>query len=229
MRKLLTTGGIILAATLMARGAGAQVFTDDLPKLARSYSVWMARAFDQCSPATISVTTPMVPTGGCVPSHILTSDMNLCRYAKLTVGSNPARVRLLAVGCKCGSRIAVRLTLRVTKGGLNVKHPPGTNKAATFEDLTIICGPLPGPANGVANDSPNGYFTAISSHCNNAYPCPSASCGNVASGISLADCLGTSLKGLAGGGPANIEIRDAALLDRDNGDLPFMTPGILRN
>jgi hypothetical protein len=225
-KKICRTGGVIAATALVwaalaghdAQAAG--VF--DPPRLARNYITWMARSFDQCNPATLSVVTPMLPSGGCLSGHAATSNNNSCDFARLTVSGTPARIRLFARGCKCGSRIGVQLTIRVTKPSIATKHNGSSD--VTFEDQTIICGPLPGAVNGAGNDSPNGYYTALSPSCLSGR-CSTGSCGNVASSISLADCLGNSLKNLDAG---NIEIMDAALVDRDNGNEPFMTPGIFR-
>jgi hypothetical protein len=223
MKRFWTICGMLAACIVVSAHQAPAAGVFDAPKIARSYTTWMARAFDQCNPATLSVVSPGLPTGGCAASHTVTDDMNRCDFAKLTISGTPAKIRLLARNCLCGSRIRVELSLRVTKPNVTTKQKGLSD--VTFEDRTIECGPLPGPPNGSGNDSPNGYFTALSGKCSSAFPCPSGFCGNVATSMSLADCLGNSLKGLSTG---NIEILDAALLDADNGNAVFMTPGIFR-
>ena len=109
MKRHWNRSGIIAATMLTWLAVSTHTASaSNFPKLARSYTAWMARAFDQCAPATVSVTTAMVPTGGCLAGHVVTSSNNMCDFAKLTVGSTPAKIRLFAKGCKCGSRIGRR-------------------------------------------------------------------------------------------------------------------------
>ncbi len=190
---------VVLCGVFFGTAGFAQV---QFPTIARRYSAWMVRAMDECNPATLSVTSPGVPTGGCFQTNVVTDDVITMHFARLIVTARSRRAVVFGRGLQFGKRVRVQLTLRTTHKGLSVKHPPGTNKTVTFQDTTLLC---PNPTT-----NPFG-FTVLQN-------------GALLGIANLQNCLGTSLSGLATG---NIEITDAALINVDNGKV-FARPGILR-
>ena len=196
----LTVAGVTIAVmslSLMASSASGQQAS--FPRVARGLTTWMARAMDQCNPATLSVVTPNLPSGGCLQTNSVTDGTLGMKFAKLRLNQR-GRIGLFGTGFTLGDALRVRLTLRVTRGGMNVKHlpGPGTNKRVTFVDTTIDCPKAP---------------DAFSARPN----------GAVAGSTDLAACL-TPTTGLASG---NIEILDASLVNVATGKI-VAVPGILR-
>jgi len=164
--------------------AGAQVA---FPKLARGFGSWMVRAMDQCSPSTLSVTTPGLPTGGCPPTNTVTDDTLGLNFMKLRIAQHGG-ISLFGTGMTLGDALRVRITLRVTKTGMTTKHPPGTNQTVTFVDQTIDC-----------PKTPDAFLVRPN--------------GSVAGRTDLGACLAPA-SGLAVG---NLEILDVSLVNVMNG------------
>jgi hypothetical protein len=203
MREATTKGGttftVILAAlALLAASANAQ--TVPFPRLARYYITWMARAMDQCTAPTLSVVNPPGEPPACPQVNGTTDNTITMGFARLAVTSR-GRIGLFVTGLPFTARVRIQLTLRVTRNVTTVKHPPGSNKRVTFQDVTIQCPP---PAT-----SPFGLVASGR--------------GAIAARMTLESCLTNTA--LATG---NIEILNSALLDIDNGNKVFAVPGILR-
>lgn len=119
---------------------GPAAFGASFPTLARGVSVWMARAMDQCDPATLSVFGSGLPSGGCLQANTVTNSTLTMNFAKVRI-TQRGRISLYGTGFTLGDVLRVRLTLRVTKAGQIVKHlpGPGTNKSVTFVDQVVDC------------------------------------------------------------------------------------------
>jgi hypothetical protein len=187
-----------LLGVLLCNPGHAQ--TVAFPKLANSYTTWMARAMDQCNPAMVSVAGAGLPSGGCVQSNTATDDVMTMNFARLIVSARTGRVLVFGRGLPYGSRTRVRLTLRVTKPGVTTKHN-GLIRV-TFEDTTVDC--------PNATTTPFGYTGRPN--------------GVLLGSSNLADCLGSSDSGLARG---NIEILSSELVNVDTGKT-YARPGIFR-
>lgn len=135
---LLLGTGVLASGTMKVTSAEAQGF----PSRARLYSTHMARAFDECTPSTLTVTTPNLPTTGCVAANTTTDSTTLMNWARLTIGKN-GRVKLVARGFTFGDAVRVRLQLRVTRRGVFTKHPPSSTSTVTFADVSVDCPPSP--------------------------------------------------------------------------------------
>jgi hypothetical protein len=194
-----TATGVLVALALCTQAMAQATF----PTTARTYIAWMARAYDECNPATLSVVGAGLPAGGCLAANGSTTDNALTmNYVRLIVKARSGRLIVFGRGFPFGARVQVQLTLRVTKAGITTKHPPGSNKRVTFEDTVVTC-PNPGT-------QPFGF--------------PTRANGGLLGIASLSDCLGTSVSNLARG---NIEILDSALINGDTGNV-IAHPGILR-
>lgn len=181
----------------------SQVFAAQapFPRFSRFYITWYARAMDPCTASTISVVNSGVPSGGCIQSNGGTTDDTITMdFARLIVNRR-GRMALLGVGLPFGARVKVGLSLRVTKANLQVKHPPGSNKRVTFEDVNIECPP-----------TPFGFVAGPR--------------GTIAAATTLASCLGSSLSDLANP-TSNIEILDSYLINVDTNKV-FARPGVVR-
>ena len=144
MRKLATAAAMIVSLGSIHAAFGLSA----LPTKAFSLRTWMVRAFDQCSPAGLTV----VGAGGaaaCPAANSATDDGATAlgatmSWARLTVRkftiASQGRVRVTGRGFKGGQRVQVELTLRTTRTNQTVKHPPGTGQVVTFVDTTIVCG-----------------------------------------------------------------------------------------
>lgn len=187
----------VMSLSLVASTALGQQAS--FPRVARGLNTWMARAMDECNPAVISVTSPNLPGGGCLQANTVTDGSLGMNYAKLRLNQR-GRIGLFGTGFTLGDQLRVRLTLRVTRTGMNVKHlpGPGTNKRVTFVDTTIDCPKSP----DVFSVRPNGA---------------------VAGSADLAACL-VPVQGLSAG---NIEILDASLVNVMTNQI-VAVPGILR-
>lgn len=165
---------------------------------------WMARAVDECNPATISVTSPNVPGGGCLQANTVTDSGITMSFARVIVNARSGRILVFGRGLPFGARVTLQLTLRVTRGGINVKHlpGPGSNKRVTFEDQVVTCPNL--------SSSPFGF--------------PVRPSGALLGTADLASCLGVANSGLSAG---NIEVLGAELVNLDTGKV-FARPGIER-
>jgi hypothetical protein len=190
--------GVIVGGIAWGSTAFAQV---QFPTAARTFSVWLARAMDSCTPGMLTVVTmESLPTAaGCLGAHSATDGLLTMTFGKLVVRPRSGKVVVLAHGLPVGARVKIQLTVRVTKNGLQIKHPPGFNQRVTFADQTVLCG-----------DTPFGFVVNGR--------------GTLAGQIQLSTCL-APYPTLATG---NIEILDAALVNADNSDKPFARPGILR-
>lgn len=184
---------------LLAAGTGwAQ--TAQFPKVARSFSAWLVRAFDQCTPGSLSVVSPGLPQQGCLTTASAVDNQMTMDFGKIRVSKGSGKIKLFGRGMIPGGRVKVQMTVRVTKTGVNTKNPTKTNARVTFADQTVICGP-----------PPFGFVIV--------YPT-----GVLGASINLSDCL-SPYPGLATG---NIEILDVALVNVDNANKVFARPGVLR-
>jgi hypothetical protein len=125
-----------LSLCMATHTAGAQQVS--FPRLARSFSAWMARAMDQCAAPTLSVVNPAGAGVACPQTNSVTDNTLSMRFAKMRVTAR-GRVGLFGTGFTLGDALRLRLTLRVTQIAGQVKHPPGSNKRVTFPDQTIDC------------------------------------------------------------------------------------------
>lgn len=177
------------------------------PTKALNYTTWLARAMDQCSPATVSVVQPGAPSSGCIQSNVTTDDdispgakMGSARLAVRKTGNKRGRISVFGKGFFGGQRMKARLTMRVTQLAVQKLHPPGPANI-TYQDFTVDCG----------NSPLTGCFTANLN-------------GAVAGSMTLADCLAqNSMPPALNTG--NIQILDAALVNCDTGKI-IATPGI---
>ncbi len=161
----------------------------------------MARAMDQCNPATVSVATTGVPFSGCPQANSTTDSVITMKTARLTFAQTTGKLTLYGTGFQFGSRVTTQLTLRITKPGQTTLHPHQVNKSVTFQDVTLLC--------------PNVPFGFVAR--------PN---GSIAGSAKLSDCLTQNgdATGLSNG---NIEILDSALINIDTMKV-FARPGILR-
>ena len=209
MRKFFAGVSVGLFSVAICGVASAGVF----PTKARLYSTAMVRAYNQCTPGGLSVTTPGNTTPGCLatisdplpPGAPLGATMN---FANLKVKRFPGgsggqgRIALIGRGFQPGQRVKVRLTLRTTRPGISTKHPPLTNQYVTFSDTTIDCG-TGGPGNCFVA-RPNG---ALAVHqALDACLTQNAQSANLAKG--------------------NVEIVDSSLVNCDTGGT-VAVPGVL--
>ncbi|MBI3784118.1 MAG: hypothetical protein HY270_12035 [Deltaproteobacteria bacterium] len=192
-RLSLVVGALVAGVVWSGSAQAVQPF----PTVTRDFNAWMVRAYDQCMPGMMSVVGSGLPGSGCLAVNTTTDSTITMNSAKIAVRKITGKVAMFGFGFQAGARVKVQLTLRVTKFGQTVKHPPGTNKFVTFADTTVQCGTT--PFGFVANAR-----------------------GTIAASVSLSTCLGPNF-GLATG---NIEIIDAALVNNDTG-LVFAHPGIL--
>jgi hypothetical protein len=164
-------GGIALGISLtMALGslqtASAQVA---FPKFARSYIAYMARAMDQCSATTLTVSAPPnLPTDGCLQTNAVTDDQLTMGWARVYLRETG---RIIVVGDWFDpnpASVQLQMTLRVTRKGVTTNMGVQT---VTFPDLTVQCP------------------TVI----------PSQPDGSIYSILQLSDCLGAGAGGLATG------------------------------
>src|ERR1043166_3941566 len=140
---------------------------------------------DQCTSPPTFVLDPGLPSMGCVQANSTTDSTITMGFARGAVNRR-GRIGVIGAGFPSFARVKIQLLLRVTRGNLHVKHPPGSNKKVTFQDVTITCPTTP--------------FGFVAS-----------SRGSIAQATTLADCLGPGRSGLADP-PSNIEILDAALI-----------------
>ena len=184
---------LLVGALLWAAGASAQTLPD-YAKKAPLYDTWMARAFDSCTPSTLTVLTSGLPAnGGCLAANSVTDNALSMNFARLRV-SKSGKIRLYARGLPFGESVRVRLNLRVTRKGVSTKHPPKTGATVTFADLSVDC-----PA------SPNAFKVRPN--------------GAIIAKTDLAACLAPN-SGLAGGTTpnlANVEVLGASLVNVANG------------
>jgi len=130
---------VIGLTTLLATAQGVFAAQVSFPKLARGLNTWLVRAMDQCSSSTLSmVGQPHLPSGGCPQTNLVTEDTLGMNFVKLRVTARGS-IGLFGTGFTLGDSLRVRLTLRVTRPGVQVKHPPGSNKRVTFQDTTVEC------------------------------------------------------------------------------------------
>lgn len=188
------SGMLLMVGVFLWVGAvGAQT----LPLFAKKaplYDTWMARAFDSCTPTTLTVLTGGLPSGGgCLAANSTTDSGLPMKFARLRV-SKSGKIRLYARGLTFGESVRVRLNLRVTRKGVSTKHPPKTGATVTFADFSVDC-----PA------SPNAFVVRPN--------------GAIIGATDLAACLAPN-SGLAGGATpnlANIEVLGASLVNVANG------------
>lgn len=203
MRKhLVQTTLVLLGAAILASGMAGSAQAQQFPKTAKRFSVWMARAFDECTPGTLSVLGSGVPNSGCVASNTSTDSSTSMNLAKVLLTS-AGRIKLFGRGFTFGDVVRVRLELRVTRRNVLTKHPASTNATVTFSDVTIDCPPSP-DAFAVR---PNGAIVASTDlqSCLSPY-------GNLATGSP---------------NPNNIEILRASIVNAVSG-LEIARSGIVR-
>ncbi len=191
-------GGLAAVAVTWLAG-WAQAQTPAFPQVARNYSAWLVRAFDACTPGSLTVTTTGLPAQGCLSSATVVDNQMPMQFGKITISKGNGKIKVFGRGLTPGGRVKVQLTVRTTRNGISTKHPPGT-KRVTFQDTTVVCGP-----------PPFGFIAVWPS-------------GNLGGTIDLSDCL-QPYPGLALG---NIEIVDVALVNADNANKVFARPGIMR-
>jgi len=197
MKRIAAAIGVVVGGALALHPALAQ--TVPFPTIARSYLTWMARAMDECNPATTTVLgNPNVPSSGCLQANSTTDDIMKMNFARLAINARTGRLVVFGRGFEFGSRVIVELKLRVTKQGQDTPSSPPGGVPITFEDFTVMC-PGASPWFPVNN---NGVLLG------RAY---------------LSDCI--PYPGLDRG---NIEVLDSALLNPDNGNKVFARPGIRR-
>lgn len=196
--QLALAGAALGMASLVTVTHSASAAPASFPKLARGINTWMARAMDKCDPATTSVVTPGSPSQGCPQANTSTTDGSLTmKFAKLRV-TNRGKIVIFATGFTLGDELRVRLSLRVTKAGIQTLHPPQNGQIVTFQDFTADCPKSP----DAFNARPNGAVIGTTS---------------------LDACLDPN-SGLAHG---NIEILDVSLVNALTGRT-VAVPGILR-
>ncbi len=168
------------------------------------YDTWMARAFDPCTPSTLTVLTTGLPSGGgCLAANSVTEPTLPMNFARLRV-SKSGKIGIFGRGFTFGESVRVRLNLRVTRKGVSTKHPPKTGATVTFADFSVDC-----PA------APNAFVVRPS--------------GAILGRTDLAACLSPN-SGLAGGATpnlANIEVLGASLVNVSSGK-ELARSGILR-
>jgi hypothetical protein len=196
----ITAAGALGAVMVLTQAAQAQA---PYPQAARSYKVNFARAMDECTGGFVTVVNPG-GVNGCLQANSTTdSDVTGAIKATLKISRGPGQVRLSLRGRgfePAGTRIGLKVSLRTSNtNGI----PPGSK---TFEDQTIICGPV--------NSGTCGHYVA------------SDATGRISARTTLADCLlanGLS-DSLASG---NIELLDTSLINCDTGNV-IAVPGVLR-
>jgi len=147
--KVALVGAAIGMASLLALSQGAMAQQASFPTQAREIITWMARAMDECNPATTGVTTPDSPATGCLQSNGGTTDNLLgMKIAKVKV-TNRGRIGVFANGFTLGDEVRARLTLRVTKTASTL-HPHAFKKV-TFADITVDCPAAPDAFNARPN------------------------------------------------------------------------------
>lgn len=160
------------------------------PTKAPLYDTWMARAYDPCSPSTLTVLTSGLPSGGgCIAANSVTEASLPMNFARLRV-SKAGKIRLYARGLTFGESVRVRLNLRVTRKNVATKHPPKTAATVTFADVVVDC-----------PKAPDAFVVRPN--------------GAVLGKTDLAACLAPNT-GLAGGASpnlANIEVLGASLVN----------------
>ncbi|MCX8073409.1 MAG: hypothetical protein N3C12_13300 [Candidatus Binatia bacterium] len=181
-------------------GGGSAWAQAQFPLVARSFSAWLVRAFDPCTPGGLTVVSPGLPAQGCLTTASVVDDQMKMDFGKVRILKGSGKIKVFGRGMTPGGRVKVQLTLRVTKLGVNTKNPSKTNARVTFADQVVTCGP-----------PPFGFVIV--------YPT-----GALGASIDLADCL-APYPGLATG---NIEIEEVALVNVDNGNKVFARPGVLR-
>jgi hypothetical protein len=113
------------------------------------------------------------------------------RWAKVKVTTRGA-VKVYARGFTFGDVLRVRLNLRISKSGLQVKHPPLLNQIVTFADETIDCPPSP----DAFNVRPNGAVSGSTSLAACLAPYPTLAGGAKNNNIEV---LGSSLVNVLNG------------------------------
>jgi hypothetical protein len=170
----------------VAQTATAQV---SFPKKALGISdgTFMVRAMDDCNSATTTVVSPGSPSAGCVQANGGTTDDTLnLKFMRLRV-TKKARIYMFANGLTLGDELRVRLTLRITKTGVQTTGGPAT---VTFPDVVVDCPKAP----DAFNVRPNGAIVGTTS---------------------LSACLAPNSE-LVGTG-SNVEVLDAAVINIQTG------------
>jgi hypothetical protein len=126
--------GMVLGGAFAVRPALAQV---PFANPARAYTSWMARAMDECTSPSVTVTSPGLPTAACPQVNVATDSDLLMRYTRVAFSSRTGSVRVVGTGYQAGARVKVQMTVRVTKPNQSVL-PSGT-KSITFPDVTAQC------------------------------------------------------------------------------------------
>lgn len=200
MRKwLFAWATLAVAGAMIIGGSPGKAQLPLFPTVARSFSAWLVRAYDPCTPGGLTVTTSGLPSQGCLATATSVDDQMTMEFAKIVISKKSAKIAVIGRGLIPGGRVKVQLTVRTTRNGISTKHPPGT-KRVTFQDTTVVCGP-----------APFGFIAVWPS-------------GKLLGKIDLSECL-QPYPGLATG---NIEVVDVALLNADNSNRVFARPGVMR-
>jgi hypothetical protein len=197
-----TASGLVAVTALIAMGTlvSAASAVVEFPRKASYYRIWFVRAMDECTAANavdVRGPFPNLPATGCLQANTETDDAVPMGFARLLI-THTGKIAILGGGFPFGVRLGLALTLRVTRRVAEVRHPAGSNKRVTFEDVTIQCG-----------NTPFGFR-----------PSPA---GRLAGVTTLSACLGSSLSDLAVG---NIEVVNASLINLDTGKV-FATAGVV--
>ncbi len=201
--QLIRTALLLLSAAIVGTGfthsAEAAVL---FPKKSKSYTVWMARAFDECIPSGLTVVGLGLPSTGCLSANTVTDNTTAASYAKVRL-THKGKIKVVGRGFSFGDTVRVRLHLRVTKEHISTLHPPNAAARVTFADATIDCPPAP----GAFAVRPN---------------------GSIITSTNLSSCFGVN-SSLAGGTtyPTNIEIMGASVIHAVSGK-ELLRSGIVR-
>jgi hypothetical protein len=144
---------VLASVAIVAVGSVAQAQQTGFPIKAIKFSTWLARAFDSCTPAGLTVLSTELPSSGCLAAHSdplpppggFNSLGTLMNFGRLEVRRFPmtggqGKVKLVMSGLKSGRHVKLRLTLRTTRSGIPTKHPPNPSGAlVTFQDTVVEC------------------------------------------------------------------------------------------
>jgi hypothetical protein len=205
--QLALAGAAIGVMSLVAVTHSASAQQAPFVKLARGVNTWMARAMEDCTSPTITVSTVGSPTSGCLQANgDLTDDTMTMATARVNVVNSTGKIALRGTGFQFGDTLRVHLKLRITKQGVGT---PGGPKNITFGDVTVECPQAPDAFPVRPNGAVIGSTTLAACLSPNSLPgCTTPS----------------SCTGLATG---NIEVLDLSLVNAVTGQI-VAVPGVLR-
>jgi len=102
-------------------------------------ATWMARAMDECTAPTVTVTTLNLPASACLQSNTVTDSTLSLNSLRLLV-TQTGRMRLYGRGMALGDALRLRVTLRDTRTGITTNL--GTENV-TFSDVVVDCPKAP--------------------------------------------------------------------------------------